>query len=77
MKYLLYIGDAWLSTRSLELIAVCDTLEHTIPLAKEFAKSENEPLDEQAENFLATYFQTQGRDTNFLIELIELNTLID
>ncbi len=42
--YLLYIGDAWLSCSSLELLAVCTTFEKAGELATEHPDNHNGQL---------------------------------
>lgn len=37
--HLLYIGDAWLSNSSLELLAVCTSFEKAVELAVEHSKN--------------------------------------
>lgn len=65
--YLLYSGNAWLNNSSLQLLAVCSTVEVAINLAETHSKDGEEPLDEEALEELEVYYQTQGRDENYLI----------
>lgn len=41
--YLLYTGNAWLNTSSLQLLAVCTTTDRAVELAVEHAKDGEEP----------------------------------
>lgn len=75
--FLLQIGDRWLSTDSLSNVAICTNLEQTIYLAKQDAQNndDDELSDEEIEELL-NYCQTQGRDNNYMISVIELDALI-
>ena len=75
--YVVYAGDRWLSTASLELIAVCDNVENVFKLIEEDAKDINEPLTDYHKEELEKHFQTQGRECNYMIEATELNILIN
>jgi hypothetical protein len=67
--FLLYLGDAWLSTASLHVIAVCTSMEWALIVAqREFN------LDEDELRFLATQKQTQGRAENLYIEQVQTDT---
>ncbi|WP_290396026.1 hypothetical protein [uncultured Duncaniella sp.] len=46
--YLLYTGNAWLNTSSLQLLAVCTTTDRAVELAVEHAKDGEEPLDDES-----------------------------
>ncbi len=65
--FLLYSGDAWLNTSSLQLLAVCTTPEKAVLLAKAHSQDGEEPLDEESKEELETNCQTFGRDENYLI----------
>lgn len=71
--YLLYLGDAWLSNSSLELLAVCTSKEKAIELACQDAKKHNHPLWESDMNELIQNNQTYGLDNNYMID----NTIAD
>ncbi|MCM1221987.1 MAG: hypothetical protein NC548_46695 [Lachnospiraceae bacterium] len=73
--YLLYVGNAWLSNSSLQLIAVCTTEAKAIELATAHAKDGEEPLDEDSIQELEMYSQTNGRDENYLICQCNLDEL--
>lgn len=74
--YLLYFGNAWLNTSSLQLLAVCTTPDRAVDLAVEHAKDGEEPLDDESIEELESYQrQTYGRDENYLICETELDEL--
>jgi hypothetical protein len=71
--FLLYITDAWNSNPV--LLVPCTTKKIALKLAKNDAKYREKQLTEYEVNFLEEYYQTQGRDENYQIEEIKLNTL--
>lgn len=73
--YLLYSGNAWLNTSSLQLLSVCTTVERAIELAVEHADGGEEPLDDESKEELESQSQTYGRDENYLICETELDQL--
>ncbi|MBJ2190648.1 MAG: hypothetical protein JFT10_07345 [Muribaculaceae bacterium] len=68
--YLLYIGDAWLSNSSLELLAVCTTFDKAVDLAYKDSKKNNQKLWESDINELKQNKQTYGLDNNYMISSI-------
>lgn len=74
--FLLQVGDRWLSTNSLDNVAICTNLEDTISLAKQDAQNNDDELSEEDIEQLLNYCQTQGRDNNYMISVIELDKLI-
>lgn len=69
-------GDAWLSYSSITPIAMATTREKAIKLIVQDAeKNEIELTDYDLYN-LREIGQTQGKDTNYIIDLIELDTLL-
>lgn len=73
--YLLYIGDAWLSNSSLELLAVCTTFEKAVELAVEHSKKHNSRLWESDIRELQINKQTYGLDNNYMISSAITDTL--
>lgn len=65
--YLLNVGNAWLNTSSLQLLAVCSTPEKAVKLAIDHANDGDEALDDESIGELETNRQTYGRDDNYLI----------
>lgn len=74
--YVIYAGDKWLSASSLELIAVCDNTGTALTLIDKDAEDINEPLTAYHRISLLENLQTQGRDCNYIVEPVELNTLL-
>lgn len=74
--YILYQTDAWLSHASKQIIAICSTTPKAVEMARENAEEQREPLKDDDINMLDSYSQTQGRDTNYLIEEAEINRII-
>lgn len=74
--FLLEVGDSWLSTDSLSNVAICTNMEEVISLAKQDAQNNNDELSEVDIEQLLNYCQTQGRDNNYIISLIQLDKLI-
>lgn len=68
--YLLYIGDAWLSNSSLELLAVCTTFDKAVDLTYKDSKKNNQKLWESDINELKQNKQTYGLDNNYMISSI-------
>lgn len=68
--YLLYIGDAWLSNSSLELLTVCTTFDKAVDLAYKDSKKNNQKLWESDINELKQNKQTYGLDNNYMISSI-------
>ena len=75
--YLLYIGDAWLSNSSLELLAVCTTFDKAVDLAYKDSKKHNKKLWESDINELKENRQTYGLDNNYMISSIASDELDD
>ena len=73
--YLLYTGNAWLNTSSLQLLAGCTTTDRAVELAVEHAKDGEEPLEDESIEELYSQRQTYGRDENYLICETELDEL--
>lgn len=73
--YLLYTGNAWLNTSSLQLIAVCTSVEKAVELACTHASEGEEPLEEDDKNELEMNRQTYGRDENYLICECEMDVI--
>lgn len=73
--YLLYSGNAWLNTSSLQLLSVCSTVERAIELAEFHSLGGVEPLDEESKEELENNRSTFGRDENYLICETELDEL--
>lgn len=65
--YLLYTGNAWLNTSSLQLLAVCSSTEKAVELAVSHANDGDNPLDDEDVSELEINRQTYGRDDNYLI----------
>ena len=65
--YLLYTGNEWLNTSSLQLIAVCTTIESACSLASTHAENGDEPLEDDDKSELMENRQTYGRNENYLI----------
>ena len=69
-------GDAWLSHSSITPIAITTTREKAIELIVQDAeKNEIELTDYDLDNLLEIG-RTQGKETNYIIDLIELDTLL-
>lgn len=74
--YILYQTDAWLSYSSRDLIGVCTTKEKALILARRQAKRSGKKLTEDEIANLTDIMQTQGRDINYSIEKVPVNTLL-
>lgn len=72
--YLLYAGNAWLNTNSLQLLTVCTSKEKACELAKSYS-IDVEPMTKQEEIDLKRNNQTYGRDENYMICEIESDRL--
>ena len=67
--FLLYTCDGFLSTNSMRLLGVYSTKEKAILAARKDAKDEEKvPLTKWEREYLERYNQTQGRETNYLID---------
>ena len=69
-------GDAWLSYTSLTPIAIATTREKAIELIAQHAENNEIELTDYDLYNLREIGQTQGKDTNYIIDLIELDTLL-
>lgn len=69
-------GDAWLSYSSITPIAITTTKEKAIELIIQHAENNEIELSDDALYNLREIGQTQGEDTNYIIDLIELDTLL-
>lgn len=65
--YLLYSGNAWMNHSSLQLHAICTTLDKACEIANEHATAGDEPLEESELDELREERQTYGREENYLI----------
>lgn len=78
--HLIYEGDAWLSTDSLVLMGLYEDFDQAKDaIINEMAESgsfdeENGNDEEDVRSMLDNYRQTQGLETNYLIETAALNT---
>lgn len=69
-------GDAWLSYSSITPIAIATTREKAIELIIQDAEKNEIELSDYDLYNLREIGQTQGKDTNYIIDLIELDTLL-
>lgn len=69
-------GDAWLSYSSITPIAIATTREKALELIAQHAKDNEIELSDYDLYNLREIGQTQGNDTNYIIDLIELDTLL-
>jgi hypothetical protein len=69
-------GDAWLSHSSITPIAITTTREKAIELIAQHAENNEIELTDYDLYNLKEIGQTQGKDTNYIIDLIELDTLL-
>ena len=69
-------GDAWLSYSSITPIAMTTTREKAIELIAQHAENNEIELSDYDIHNLREIGQTQGKDTNYIIDLIELDTLL-
>lgn len=71
--YLLYSGDAWLSTSSLECMGVFATFDKLVELLQEYlSKTNPDEVDEMIKEIKDNY-QTQGHRVNWLVQVMTLN----
>ena len=69
-------GDAWLSYSSITPIAMATTKEKAIELIVQHAKNNEIELSDNDFYNLKKIGQTQGNETNYIIDMIELDTLL-
>lgn len=69
-------GDAWLSYTSITPIAITTTREKAIELIIQDAEKNEIELSDYDLYNLREIGQTQGKETNYIIDLIELDTLL-
>jgi len=69
-------GDAWLSYSSITPIAMATTREKAIELIAQHAENNKIELTDYDIYNLREIGQTQGKETNYIIDLIELDTLL-
>lgn len=69
-------GDAWLSYYSIAPIAITTTREKAIELIIQDAENNEIELSDYDLYNLREIGQTQGKETNYIIDLIELDTLL-
>ena len=69
-------GDAWLSNSSITPIAITTTKEKSIELIVQHAENNEIELSDYDLYNLREIGQTQGKETNYIIDLIELDTLL-
>lgn len=78
--FLVYQGDAWLSKNSLVLKGVYDSIEKALPdILEELSLAlalNGEMTADNVANALVREHQTQGLETNYLIEVVTLNEWI-
>lgn len=72
--YLLYSGDAWLSTSSLECMGTFTTFDKLVESLQEYLSKYLNPdeVDEMIEEMKLNY-QTQGHRRNWMVEVVTLN----
>ena len=69
-------GDAWLSYSSITPIAMATTKEKAIELIIQHAENNEIEITDYDLYNLREIEQTQGKETNYIIDLIELDTLL-
>ena len=69
-------GDAWLSYSSITPIAMTTTRKKAIELIVQHAENNEIELSDYDLYNLEEIGQTQGKETNYIIDLIELDTLL-
>ena len=69
-------GDAWLSYSSITPIAISTTRKKAIELVVQHADKNNVEITDYDIQCLEDIGQTQGKETNYIIDLIELDTLL-
>ncbi len=72
---ILYVGDTWLSSSSLQLLAVCSSVEKAIELAKLHSENGEEPFEDTDIEEMKLNWQTYGRDENYMICEVGLDEL--
>jgi len=77
MVYVLYEGDAWLSSSSLVPMGIFDELGYVLESARKLISERYSDEDKANDIFneLADYFQTSGYDVCYMIKKVELNIL--
>ena len=75
--YVLYEGDAWLSSSSLVPMGIFDNTEDLMVSARELISERYSDEDEVEDMMLelGNYNQVSGYDVNYLIKVVELNVL--
>ena len=75
--YVLYEGDAWLSSSSLVPMGIFDNTEDLMVSARELISERYSDEDEVEDMMLelGNYNQISGYDVNYLIKVVELNVL--
>ena len=69
-------GDAWLSYSSITPIAITTTRKKAIDLVVQHAEKNDIEITYFDIQCLEDIGQTQGKETNYIIDLIELDTLL-
>lgn len=69
-------GDAWLSCSSITPIAIATTKQKAIELVVQDAEKNDIEITDFDIQCLEDIGQTQGKETNYIIDLIELDTLL-
>lgn len=69
-------GDAWLSYSSITPIAITTTRKKAIELVVQHAEKNDIKITDFDIQCLEDIGQTQGKETNYIIDLIELDTLL-
>lgn len=69
-------GDAWLSYSSITPIAISTTRKKAIELVVLHAENNDIEITDFDIQCLEDIGQTQGKETNYIIDLIELDTLL-
>lgn len=69
-------GDAWLSDSSITPIAMTTTREKAIELIAQHAENNEIELSDYDLYNLREIGETQGNETNYIIDFIELDTLL-
>ena len=75
--YVLYSGDCWLSTSSLETIGVFSDYKIMLDAIRSFAErrvsSKREVIEDYVDEFICNNNQTQGHNVNVMAETYTLN----
>lgn len=69
-------GDAWMNHSSITPIAITTTRKRAIELIVQDAEKNDIEITDFDIQCLEDIGQTQGKETNYIIDLIELNTLL-